>query len=123
MAIFGIGIDLVEVARIKQVMEKYDKRFKTRIFTPVEQNFCEKQKGKYLSYAARFAAKEAFSKALGTGLRGKISWQDIVVVDNEKTRPTLDIKGRAKELLNNRKTFLSISHTENYASAVVIIEE
>lgn len=123
MAIFGIGIDLIEVARIEQAIERFSNRFKTRIFSPVEQNFCEGQQKKYLSYAARFAAKEAFSKALGTGLRGKISWQDIVVIDNEKSRPTLEIKGRAKELLNNRKTFLSISHTENYASAVVIIEE
>jgi holo-[acyl-carrier protein] synthase len=123
MAIFGIGIDLVEVGRIKQSMMKFDERFKNRIFSKEEQSFCELQKEKFLSYAAHFASKEAFSKALGTGLRGKISWQEIVVVDNGKSRPELKIYGRAKELLDNRKTFLSITHTDNYASAIVIVEE
>jgi len=123
MAIFGIGIDLIEVSRIKQIIARFGERFRNRIFSTREQNFCESQNEKYLSYAARFAAKEAFSKALGTGLRGKISWRDIVVIDNEKSRPELEINGRAKKLLNERNTFLSITHTENYASAIVIIEE
>ena len=123
MAIFGIGIDLIEVSRIKQTIARFGERFRNRIFSTREQNFCESQNEKYLSYATRFAAKEAFSKALGTGLRGKISWRDIVVIDNEKSRPELEINGRAKKLLNERKTFLSITHTENYASAIVIIEE
>ncbi|MBS4016420.1 MAG: holo-ACP synthase [Candidatus Latescibacteria bacterium] len=123
MAIFGIGIDLVEVSRIKTAIEKYGERFKKRIFSASEQSFCESRNGKYLSYAARFASKEAFSKALGTGLRGKISWLDINVVDNEYSPPRLEISGRAQKILGNRKTLLSITHTESYASAVVLIEE
>ena len=123
MAIYGIGIDSVEVVRIKSAIEKYGRRFKDRVFSKSEQSFCETRIGKYLSYAARFAAKEAFSKALGTGLRGKISWQDIVVIDNENSPPKLEINGKAMVKLNNRKTHLSVSHTEQYASAIVIIEE
>lgn len=122
MAIWGIGIDLVEVERIRQSFTKFGERFKNRIFSKEEQNFCELQNKKYLSYAARFASKEAFSKALGTGLRGKISWREIVVIDTENTRPQLEISGCAKRLLENRKVHLSITHTDEYASAVVIIE-
>ncbi|MEO0074979.1 MAG: holo-ACP synthase [candidate division WOR-3 bacterium] len=123
MAILGIGIDLIEVARIKQAIERYGERFKNRIFSKAEQEFCEAQNGKYLSYAARFAAKEAFSKALGTGLRGKISWLDVNVIDNENSPPHLEIKGRAKTILANGKILVSITHTQDYASAVVIIEK
>lgn len=123
MAIFGVGIDLVEVDRIKKSLEKYGNKFKERIFTKSEQEFCESRNGKFQSYAARFASKEAFSKALGTGLRSAISWRDIVVIDDEKSKPELEIHGRAKTILNKRKVFLSISHTKNYATAIVIIEE
>jgi holo-[acyl-carrier protein] synthase len=123
MAIYGVGIDLVEVDRIKRALEKYGNRLKERIYTKSEQEFCESRNGKFQSYAARFASKEAFSKALGTGLRGVISWRDIVVIDDEKSRPKLEIHGRAYTILNKRKASLSISHTENYAAAVVIIEE
>ncbi len=123
MAISGIGIDLIEVKKVRGAIERFGERFKNRIFAPSEQRFCDAQKEKYLSYAARFAAKEAFSKALGTGLRGKISWRDVVVIDNEKSPPQLEIKGKAEKILNGRKVFLSITHTKQYASVVVIIEE
>ncbi len=123
MAIFGIGIDLVQVQRIKAGIEKFPARFRSRIFTKNEITFCETRQHKYLSYAARFAAKEAFSKALGTGLRGKISWQDIEVIDDERSKPNLFITGKAKKYLGNRKFHVSLSHTEDYATAIVIIEE
>jgi holo-[acyl-carrier protein] synthase len=126
MPIFGIGIDLVEVQRVKAGIEKFPARFRSRIFTKNEIAFCESASGgqhKYLSYAARFAAKEAFSKALGTGLRGKISWQDIEVIDDEKSKPNLFITGKAKKFLGNRKFHVSLSHTQDYATAIVIIED
>ena len=123
MAIFGIGIDLVEVQRIKAGIEKFPARFRSRIFTKNEIAFCETRQHKYLSYAARFAAKEAFSKALGTGLRGKISWQDIEVIDDERSKPNLFITGKAKKYLGNRKFHVSLSHTQDYATAIVIIED
>ena len=123
MAIFGIGIDLVEVQRIKAGIEKFPARFRSRIFTKNEIAFCETRQHKYLSYAARFAAKEAFSKALGTGLRGKISWQDIEVIDDERSKPNLFITGKAKKYLGDRKFHVSLSHTEDYATAIVVIED
>ncbi|MCS7258085.1 MAG: holo-ACP synthase [candidate division WOR-3 bacterium] len=123
MAIFGLGIDLIEVGRIKNAISRFSDRFKNRVFSPEEQEFCESRANKYLAYAARFAAKEAFSKALGTGLRGKILWREIVVIDNEKAPPHLEVRGKAKEILKNRQVFLSLTHTTNYAAAVVIIEE
>ncbi len=123
MAIFGIGIDLVQVHRIKAGIEKFPARFRSRIFTKNEIAFCETRQHKHLSYAARFAAKEAFSKALGTGLRGKISWQDIEVIDDERSKPNLFITGKAKKYLGDRKFHVSLSHTQDYATAIVIIED
>jgi holo-[acyl-carrier protein] synthase len=123
MAIYGIGIDLIEVKRIRDAIERFGMRFRNKIYDEIEQRFCESHREKYLAYAARFVAKEAFSKALGTGLRGRISWCDIIVLDNEKSPPTLKTRGRAEGLLNKRKVFLSISHIKEYASAIVIIEK
>ncbi len=123
MAIYGIGIDLTEVARIKRAIELYGTKFLNRIFTPQEIAFCEGLDDKYPSYTARFAAKEAFSKALGTGLRGAISWQEIEICDNERSRPTILVTGKAKERLGNRQVHLSLTHTREYATAIVIIED
>lgn len=123
MAIFGIGIDLIEVKRIRRALERHPQRFRLRIFSNAEVAFCETLADKYLSYAARFAAKEAFSKALGTGLRGAIAWRDIEVRDNERSRPTIATSGRAAELLAGRRVHLSLTHTDEYAAAVVVIED
>jgi len=123
MAIFGVGIDLVSVGRLRAVIERYPERFRARIFTRTETEFCETLGDKYPSYAGRFAAKEAFSKALGTGLRGAIGWNEIEVLDNEKTRPTIRATGRAAVILAGRKVHLSISHLSDYATAIVVIED
>jgi len=123
MALFGIGIDLVEVARVRRALERHPERFRDRVFTPSEVEFCEGLADKYPSYAGRFAAKEAFSKALGTGLRGVIGWREVEVLDNERSRPGIRALGRAAELLGNRRVHLSITHLKDYASAVVVIEE
>jgi holo-[acyl-carrier protein] synthase len=123
MAIFGIGIDLVKVARVKDALERFPKRFRARVFTPSEVAFCESLADKYPSYAGRFAAKEAFSKALGTGLRGAIGWNEIDILDNEKTRPTIRVSGRAEKILAGRRVHLSISHLPDYATAIVVIED
>jgi holo-[acyl-carrier protein] synthase len=120
--IFGIGIDLVEVGRIRDSFARFGTRFQRRIFTESEIAFCETLSDKYLSYAARFAAKEAFSKALGTGLRGAISWCEIQVNDNERTRPTIVVTGRAAQFLDNRRVHVSLSHTGSHATAIVVIE-
>jgi len=128
--IFGVGVDLVEVSRLRETFRRFGDRFRRRIFTESEVTFCETlpdppdgRAGKYLSYAARFAAKEAFSKALGMGLRGAIGWSEIQVNDNERMRPSISVTGRARRFLGNRRVHVSLSHTNNYATAVVVIEE
>jgi holo-[acyl-carrier protein] synthase len=123
MAVFGVGIDLVSVARVQAALERYRERFRSRVFTPAEVRFCETLGDKYPSYAGRFAAKEAFSKALGTGLRGAIGWTEIDVCDNERQRPTIRVTGRAEKILAGRKVHLSISHLPDYATAIVVIED
>jgi len=121
--IFGVGIDLVEVRRIQASFHRFGDRFRHRVFTAAEIAFCEALPDKYLSYAARFAAKEAFAKALGTGLRGAISWSEIQVNDNERTRPTIAVAGKAQRFLGDRRIHVSLSHTAGHAIALVIIEE
>jgi len=108
---------------VRAALEKHGDRFRDRVFTADETAFCEKLGSKYQSLAGRFAAKEAFSKALGTGLRGAIGWRDIQVNDTERSRPTITVFGRAKELLGNRRVHLSITHLTDYAAAVVVVEE
>jgi len=124
--ILSIGIDIVEVYRIRQTIARTP-RFAERVFTANERAFCD---GKGLaapqSYAGRFAAKEAFLKALKTGWRGKITWQDIEVISDELGAPSLEIHGEAKKILNDRgadRVHLSISHTSDHAVAEVILEK
>jgi holo-[acyl-carrier protein] synthase len=123
LAIFGIGIDLVEVRRVREALERHPERFRRRVFAPAEVEFCEGLADKYPSYAGRFAAKEAFAKALGTGLRGAIGWNEIEIRDNERSRPSIRATGRAAERLGSRKVHVSITHLKDYASAVVVIED
>jgi holo-[acyl-carrier protein] synthase len=123
VAVFGVGIDLVRVSRIREAIERHPERFRKRVFLPSEVEFCESLADKYPSYAARFAAKEAFSKALGTGLGGAVGWQEIEVLDNERTRPGIRTSGRAAVILGSRRVHLSISHLDDYATAVVVLED
>ena len=124
--IISTGIDIVEVYRIRETMERTP-RFTERVFTAGERAYCEsKGAAAFQSYAARFAAKEAFLKALKTGWRGKISWQDIEVLNDDDGVPTLSITGEAKRFLDKTgadRIHLSISHTTEHASANVILEK
>lgn len=113
----------MRVERIRRALERYPERFRARIYTKAEVAFCETLASKWLSYAARFAAKEAFSKALGTGLRGAIAWREIEVRDNERSRPTIAVTGRAAELLGRRRAHVSLTHDSEYAAAVVVVED
>lgn len=124
--IVSIGIDIVEVYRIRDAISKTP-RFVTRVFTDTEREYCEsKGVAAAQSYAARFAAKEAFLKALKTGWRGKISWHDIEVVTDGDGVPTLNITGEAERLLDKtgaNRIHISISHTTEHAIAEVILEK
>ena len=120
--ILGIGNDIVEVGRIKKAIEKSD-GFKKRVFTESEIEYAELKKDKYPSYAGRFAAKEALSKALGTGVRG-FKLVDIEVRNDELGKPYIVLEDALLGKLNSGAVIhLSISHTREYAAATVIIEK
>ncbi|MGI8469543.1 MAG: holo-ACP synthase [Pyrinomonadaceae bacterium] len=124
--ILSVGTDIIEVYRIRETLERTP-RFIERVFTPKERAYCEaKGAASFQSYAARFAAKEAFLKALRTGWRGKITWHDIEIFNDEFGAPFLEIKGAAREILESfgaNKIHLSMSHTTEHATAIVILEK
>lgn len=123
--IFGTGIDIIEVSRIKTVMER-DIGFREKIFTQGEIKYCETKKNKYQHYAARFSAKEAFLKAIGTGWRFGIRFADIDIYHDEFGKPLIRLTGKAEELALRdgiSKIHVSLSHLKEMATAVVIVEK
>jgi holo-[acyl-carrier protein] synthase len=124
--IVSIGVDIVEVYRIRETIERTP-RFVERVFTPYEIKYCEsKGAAGDQSYAGRFAAKEAFLKALKTGWRGKITWQDMEVRTDADGVPSFEIKDEARKILETlgaNRIHLSISHTTEHAVAQVILEK
>jgi holo-[acyl-carrier protein] synthase len=124
--IVGTGVDIAEVARIKAAVERFGDRFLRRVFTPDEIRYCMARPNFAERLAARFAAKEAGMKAIGTGLRHGITWQDLEVIRQPGGRPTLRISGRAAEFaakLGCKRTHLSLTHTQEQALAFVILED
>lgn len=123
--IIGCGIDLVKIKRIEKIIKRWGNNFTSRIFTPLEGEYCEKKKvNKFQSYAGRFAAKEALLKALGLGLRGA-NWKEIEIKNNELGQPIIDTSGKLKNIALAKgvsKYFISISHAKEYAIAQVILE-
>ncbi|MDP1620976.1 MAG: holo-ACP synthase [Bacteroidales bacterium] len=122
--IYGIGTDIIEVARIEKVMQR-DIGFRDKIFTPGEIEYCETKRYKYQNYAARFSAKEAFLKAIGTGWRFGVRFGDIDIFHDELGKPHIRTTGIAKELtdrLSISKIHVSLSHLKEMATAIVIIE-
>jgi holo-[acyl-carrier protein] synthase len=117
----SVGIDIIETARIRTAIERFKERFLQRVFTEDEIEFCSNRPNPFQSYAARFAAKEAILKALGTGKTQSIRWRDMEIIDDEHSRPTVRLHGRARELTSG-KVHLSLSHTHTSAVAVCIIE-
>ena len=116
-----VGIDIIEVKRIEKAIKKWGERFIKRIYLPGEITYCKARRDTYVCFSARFAAKEAFSKAIGIGIR-KISWKDIEVTHDNRGKPSLIIKGKSSKILGKRDLDISISHTDNLATAIVIIE-
>ena len=115
------GVDIIEISRVGQVLERYGRRFLERVFTPDEIAYC---RGRPANLAARFAAKEATMKALGTGVRG-VGWKDVEVVRHESGAPSIRLQGRAKiraERLGVGEIVLSISHSREYAVAFVVAQ-
>jgi holo-[acyl-carrier protein] synthase len=123
--IVGSGVDLVEVARIQKSIERYGDRFLTRIYTSGERDYVERKKNRYERYAARFAAKEAAMKAIGTGWRHGVTWLDFEVMNLIGGKPTLRLCGRGADFaarLHTKNIVLSLTHTETMAIAEVILE-
>jgi holo-[acyl-carrier protein] synthase len=124
--IIGSGIDMIEIRRIQRSMDRFGTRFLDRVYTAGEQAYCLKKRHAAESFAARFAAKEAGAKALGTGISYGINWLEIEVVREPSGRPTLRFHGRAKQIadrLGCARSALSITHTEELATASVVLED
>lgn len=127
--IVGIGNDVIDIRRIEDTLEKYGERFVQRIFTEIEIAKSEKRAQRAASYAKRFAAKEACSKALGTGFRANVFWKDLGVVNEPSGKPTMILTGGAKSHLNRLtppghaiRIHLTITDDFPYAHAFVMIE-
>jgi holo-[acyl-carrier protein] synthase len=123
--ILGTGVDLCEVPRIEAAIQRHGRRFIERIFTPLEVAYADAKANRFERYAARFAAKEAGMKALGTGWRGGIAWRDFEVVNLPSGRPTLHFHGRAAAIaakLGVQRVALSLTHTKEQALAMLILE-
>ncbi len=123
--IVGTGIDIAEVPRIAESIERFGDRFLNRIFTDGERRYCDSKANKHERYAARFAAKEAGMKAIGTGWNHGVRWRDVEVVRMPGGKPTIQFHGKAAEFatrLGTRNVSLSLTHTKDHAIAQVILE-
>ena len=123
--LIGTGVDLIEVERIAHSIERYGERFLRRVYTDHEIAYCNRKRGSAESFAARFAAKEAGAKALGTGISRGVTWNEFQVARNPGGRPILELRGRAALLateLGVRAISLSLTQTSGLAMATVVME-
>lgn len=123
--IVAIGIDLVEVSRLEEVFARRGDRFRARVFTEGEINYCESLASRFASYAARFAAKEAVMKALGTGWSEGVGWKDIEVVSEPGGAPAIKLHKRALDRMREigaTRVHVSLTHSGNLAVAQVVLE-
>jgi holo-[acyl-carrier protein] synthase len=124
--IFGIGLDLVDITRVQENLQRFGEKFEDKMFTPHEREYCRGKVKPAIHYAARFAAKEAFVKALGSGMAHGITWHDIEILSKNGWKPRLNISGRAAELVAERGVgmmHITLSHAENHAAAMVVLEK
>ena len=123
--IFGVGIDLVEIARIETILNKWEEKFLCRIYSAEEIRYCNERARPAVHFAARFAVKEAFLKAIGLGMGGGVRFRDIETTHDEKGKPILRLAGEASSFLEAREirsVHLPISHTNFQATAIVMLE-
>ncbi len=124
MTILGIGIDIVQVERIETALNRFGERFLNRVFCEAEIFYCQSMKRPAVHLAARFAAKEAVSKAFGTGIGREMGWRDIEVLRDDRGRPTIALYNAGMttaRLRGVRQVLVSLSHTDSYAAANAII--
>ncbi len=118
----GIGVDIIEIERIRESMESRGAGFLEKVFTPQEITYCS---GKYNSaqhYAARFAAKEAVSKALSTGWAGEFRWKDVELTNDPSGQPHITLHGPLRDMLAGNSVFVSLSHSHSHVVAMVVID-
>lgn len=123
--IFGVGVDIIEVARVEDKLTRTP-GLKEKLYTPVEISYCESKKFPYQHYAARFAAKEAFMKALGTGWSRGVKFSEIEVRNLNSGQPVIEVYGRAKEVCQENgisRFYVSLSHLQSKAVATVVLEK
>ena len=123
--VFGIGVDIVEIARFERFLKEGNDALFQRLFTETEIAYCAAKKHAAQHYALRFAAKESFLKAMGTGLRDGLSWKDLEVVNDSLGKPELRLCGRALQMFQEKgltSCFLSLSHDAGGAVAMVVLE-
>ena len=123
--IAGLGNDIMDVARIKRQLRNDGEAFKREIFTPAEIEYCDSKRYPERHYAVRFAAKEALTKALGTGIGNGISWKEIEIFNDPYGHPRMRLSGRARKAIDKmkvRQIFVALSHTSQWALANVILE-
>ncbi len=125
MTIIGIGSDIVKIERIEKLIERHEQRFLERVFTAAEIEYAAAKARPALHFAARFAAKEAFVKALGSGLRQGINWPDIGIINDSLGKPSFKFHNNARKIisdLHNPTAWLTLSHEQEFALAFVVLE-
>jgi holo-[acyl-carrier protein] synthase len=125
MAIYGVGIDLIRVERLQKILDRWEGRFEKRVFTDAETRVCSERRAYASCLAVRFAAKEAFVKALGIGMRAPVMWLDIEVRSNSLGKPEIFLSDRASAYCEEqgiRSWHLSLTDDGEYGAAVVIVE-
>jgi len=126
LMIYGTGVDLVSIPRMERVILKWKERFVSRVFTRQEIRFCRQRPAPHAAFALRFAAKEAFSKALGLGMRQGIRWLDIAVRHEPSGKPKLDLTGSSLEICQKNgitNVHVSLSDDGEYGVAMVVLEQ
>ena len=124
--ILGIGVDIIEVARVQASHKRFGEQFLNRLLLPDEITYCLSHKNPAPFIAARFAAKEAISKAFGTGIGAQLGWQDMEIRRKESGEPFVVLHGQGKKLFKSRRAkrlLISLSHTANYAAATAVLEK
>ena len=121
----GTGVDIIEISRIRKSIQKYSGKFEERVFTSKEIDYCRSKADPSKHFAARFAAKEAVLKSLGTGMAQGIAWKDMEILNRESGQPVLNLTGRGRHIfdaLNLKDIHISITHDKSYALAQAIAE-
>jgi holo-[acyl-carrier protein] synthase len=124
--VLGLGTDLIETRRVQESIDRFGERFLARVFSASEIAYCKRKKNAAESFAARFAAKEAGAKALGTGISHGVSWKEFEVKRAASGKPSLHLSGRAAELagaMGVKRIQLSLTHSRELAMAVVVVED